>query len=81
MDVDTDFCAMCGHDWCAVRISKEISMFVSGKDDRFAWDKPRVSDALSDGNALTPAAQQATAASVTCTLTVDENGGITGAWS
>lgn len=48
MDVDTDFCAMCGHDWCAVRISKEISMFVSGKDDRFAWDKPRVSDALSD---------------------------------
>ena len=47
MDVDTDFCAMCGHDWCAVRISKEISMFVSGKDDRFAWDKPRVSDALS----------------------------------
>ena len=27
------------------------------------------------------AAQQATAASVTCTLTVDENGGITGAWS
>ena len=47
MDVDTDFCAMCGHDWCAVRISKEISMFVSGKDERFAWDKPRVSDALS----------------------------------
>ena len=24
LDVDTDFCAMCGHDWCAVRISKEI---------------------------------------------------------
>ena len=22
-------------------------MFVSGKDDRFAWDKPKVSDALS----------------------------------
>ncbi|MFP6640805.1 MAG: phosphomethylpyrimidine synthase ThiC, partial [Myxococcota bacterium] len=47
MDVDTDFCAMCGHDWCAVRISKEISLFVSGKDERYAWDKPRVSDALS----------------------------------
>ena len=21
LDVDTDFCAMCGHDWCSVRIS------------------------------------------------------------
>ena len=25
LDVDTDFCAMCGHDWCSVRISKEIA--------------------------------------------------------
>ncbi len=32
LDVDTDFCAMCGHDWCSVRISKEIEMFASGKD-------------------------------------------------
>ncbi|MCB0339194.1 MAG: phosphomethylpyrimidine synthase ThiC [Bdellovibrionales bacterium] len=32
LDVDTDFCAMCGHDWCSVRISKEISEFYSGKD-------------------------------------------------
>jgi phosphomethylpyrimidine synthase len=32
LDVDTDFCAMCGHDWCAVRISKEIQEFASGKD-------------------------------------------------
>ena len=32
MQVDTDFCAMCGHDWCAVRISKEIQEFASGKD-------------------------------------------------
>ncbi len=32
LDVDTDFCAMCGHDWCAVRISKEIVQFTSGKD-------------------------------------------------
>ena len=46
LDVDTDFCAMCGHDWCSVRISKEISSFVSGKDERFAWDKAKVTDAL-----------------------------------
>ncbi|MGE5609767.1 MAG: phosphomethylpyrimidine synthase ThiC [Bacillota bacterium] len=31
LEVDTDFCAMCGHDWCAVRISKEINEFYSGK--------------------------------------------------
>jgi phosphomethylpyrimidine synthase len=48
LDVDTDFCAMCGHDWCSVRISKEIDQFVSGKDDAYAWDKPRLSAALSD---------------------------------
>jgi phosphomethylpyrimidine synthase len=33
LEVDTDFCAMCGHDWCSVRISKEIVDFYSGKDD------------------------------------------------
>jgi phosphomethylpyrimidine synthase len=33
LEVDTDFCAMCGHDWCSVRISKEITDFYSGKDD------------------------------------------------
>jgi phosphomethylpyrimidine synthase len=32
LEVDTDFCAMCGHDWCSVRISKEITDFFSGKD-------------------------------------------------
>ncbi len=32
LDVDTDFCAMCGHDWCAVRISKEIAAFQSGQE-------------------------------------------------
>ena len=32
LEVDTDFCAMCGHDWCSVRISKEINDFYSGKD-------------------------------------------------
>ncbi len=47
LDVDTDFCAMCGHDWCSVRISKEITQFVSGKDDEYAWDAPKVSSALS----------------------------------
>ena len=48
LDVDTDFCAMCGHDWCSVRISKEIVEFVSGKDEAYAWDKPTVTAALSD---------------------------------
>jgi phosphomethylpyrimidine synthase len=46
MDVDTDFCAMCGHDWCSVRISKEIQEFASGKDENYAWDKPKISAAL-----------------------------------
>jgi phosphomethylpyrimidine synthase len=48
LDVDTDFCAMCGHDWCSVRISKEITEFVSGKEAEYAWDLPVVSAALSD---------------------------------
>ncbi len=48
LDVDTDFCAMCGHDWCSVRISKEIQAFASGKDENYDWDKPKISDALTD---------------------------------
>ena len=48
LDVDTDFCAMCGHDWCSVRISKEIKQFFSGSDSEYAWDKPKVTDALSE---------------------------------
>jgi len=40
LDVDTDFCAMCGHDWCSVRISKEIQHFASGKADGFQRGKP-----------------------------------------
>jgi phosphomethylpyrimidine synthase len=48
LDVDTDFCAMCGHDWCSVRISKEIQEFTSGKDGAFAWDNPSISAALSE---------------------------------
>ncbi|MCH2161565.1 MAG: phosphomethylpyrimidine synthase ThiC [Phycisphaerales bacterium] len=46
LDVDTDFCAMCGHDWCSVRISKEIQEFASGKDPEFERGKPVRSDAL-----------------------------------
>ncbi len=36
--VDTDFCAMCGHDWCSMRISKEIAAIASGKDPNFQPD-------------------------------------------
>ncbi|MDP9173200.1 MAG: phosphomethylpyrimidine synthase ThiC [Planctomycetota bacterium] len=39
LEVDTDFCAMCGHDWCSVRISKEIVDFYSGKDEEAQPDK------------------------------------------
>ncbi|QDU32465.1 Phosphomethylpyrimidine synthase [Poriferisphaera corsica] len=51
MDVDTDFCAMCGHDWCSVRISKEIQDWASGKADGFERDgggKPKISAALTE---------------------------------
>jgi phosphomethylpyrimidine synthase len=49
LEVDTDFCAMCGHDWCSVRISKEITDFYSGKDaqsqpKKKAMHSPGVSD-------------------------------------
>lgn len=47
LDVDTDFCAMCGHDWCSVRISKEIQEFASGKDEEYQRGKPVKSAALS----------------------------------
>jgi phosphomethylpyrimidine synthase len=46
LDVDTDFCAMCGHDWCSVRISKEITQFVSGKAAEYAWESPKLTAAL-----------------------------------
>ena len=48
LDVDTDFCAMCGHDWCSVRISKEIQEFASGKDEEFQRGKPVKSAALTE---------------------------------
>ena len=38
MDADADFCAMCGHDWCAVRISKDIEALASGKHPDFQPD-------------------------------------------
>ena len=46
LDVDTDFCAMCGHDWCSVRISKEIEEFMSGKAEEYGWEKPQRTEAL-----------------------------------
>ncbi|MHC4341885.1 MAG: phosphomethylpyrimidine synthase ThiC, partial [Planctomycetota bacterium] len=46
LEVDTDFCAMCGHDWCAVRISKEISEFASGKDPEYAVEAATQSPGL-----------------------------------
>ena len=48
LDVDTDFCAMCGHDWCSVRISKEIQDFFSGKAEGYDRGKPVKSAALTE---------------------------------
>src|SRR5688572_16972535 len=53
LDVDTDFCAMCGHDWCSVRISKEIVEFASGKADGFQRER------VSKSPALTPEQKEA----------------------
>ncbi|QDU72062.1 phosphomethylpyrimidine synthase ThiC [Mucisphaera calidilacus] len=46
LDVDTDFCAMCGHDWCSVRISKEIQDWASGKAEGYEREKVMRSAAL-----------------------------------
>src|SRR4029453_9473104 len=48
LDVDTDFCAMCGHDWCSVRISKEIVEFASGKAEGYERGRPQQSAALTE---------------------------------
>jgi len=48
LDVDTDFCAMCGHDWCSVRISKEIQAFASGKDEAYVRGAVLKSAALTE---------------------------------
>jgi len=46
LDVDTDFCAMCGHDWCSVRISKELQELGSGKAEGFQRETTTQSAAL-----------------------------------
>jgi phosphomethylpyrimidine synthase len=61
LDVDTDFCAMCGHDWCSVRISKEIQEFASGKAEGF--ERMGGKDGVTPGaakksGALTPEQQE-----------------------
>jgi phosphomethylpyrimidine synthase len=48
LDVDTDFCAMCGHDWCSVRISKEIQDFDSGKVKELQRERVLKSPALNE---------------------------------
>jgi phosphomethylpyrimidine synthase len=48
LDVDTDFCAMCGHDWCSVRISKEIKEFASGKSPENAVERAKRSPGLTE---------------------------------
>ena len=54
LQVDTDFCAMCGHDWCSVRISKEITDFYSGKDEQAQPEKKAlVSPGVTDAGAET----------------------------
>ncbi len=57
LEVDTDFCAMCGHDWCSMRISKEILDFASGKHEGYV---PLKQSARSPG--LTPEQQALLAA-------------------
>jgi phosphomethylpyrimidine synthase len=61
LDVDTDFCAMCGHDWCSVRISKEIQEFASGKAEgfeRLGGKDGTVPGAPKKSAALTPEQQE-----------------------
>ncbi len=33
--VEADYCAMCGREWCAERISRELPGFAAGKDPRY----------------------------------------------
>jgi len=35
LTVDADYCAMCGQEWCSMRISKQIDQFASGKAEGF----------------------------------------------
>jgi len=59
LDVDTDFCAMCGHDWCSVRISKEIQEFMSGKAEGYERNSDADSHGASVGAALGKAVKSA----------------------
>ncbi len=59
LDVDTDFCAMCGHDWCSVRISKEIQEFASGKAEGFERNADADSHGASVGAAVGKAVKSA----------------------
>jgi phosphomethylpyrimidine synthase len=59
LDVDTDFCAMCGHDWCSVRISKEIQAFASGKADGFERNADPASHGARAGAAIGRAVRSA----------------------
>ncbi len=79
LDVDTDFCAMCGHDWCSVRISKEIQEFASGKAEGFERNADPASHGALTGAkvgravksaALTPEQQEILAKR--CVLSPDE---------
>jgi phosphomethylpyrimidine synthase len=79
LDVDTDFCAMCGHDWCSVRISKEIVEFASGKADGFQRDRvskspaltPEQKEALEKRGVLSPAEIHALAGKTKRAMEVD----------
>ncbi len=42
LHVDADYCTMCGHDWCSVRISKGIQQFASGKHPDFQPEFPSI---------------------------------------
>ena len=44
----TPISAMCDHDWCGVRIGKEIQEFESGLDEDYSWDKPKLTEALTE---------------------------------
>jgi phosphomethylpyrimidine synthase len=50
---------MCGHDWCSVRISKEIQEFMSGKAEGYrALGRERGNSAPVKSAALTPEQQE-----------------------
>ena len=55
LDTDGDYCSMCGHDWCSMRISKEIAQFDSGKEADFQPAGPPAADSESPGLTNEPA--------------------------